>query len=223
MFRWRVPDEEFLGALLMQSRSDNDLERPSMDELSRPVLVVGAMLVLMWVIEVVDLIPGTSLDSWGIRPRTIRGLFGIAAAPLLHSGFPHLIANSIPFAVLGIAIAFGSVARFAQVVLIVAVVSGLGTWLFGQSNSVHIGASGLVFGFVTYLVSRGIFARKILWLIGGVIVMVVYGGILWGLLPRPGVSFTGHVFGAIGGVVAAWIIHGQAEDTNNQQGLSSAA
>ncbi|MEO6122401.1 MAG: rhomboid family intramembrane serine protease [Ilumatobacteraceae bacterium] len=193
-----------------------------MDELRQPVLVVGGMLAVMWAMEVIDLVPGTPFDSWGIRPRTARGLLGIVLAPFLHSGFPHLIANSIPFALLGIAIAFSSVARFVQVVCIVGVISGLGTWLFGQSNSVHIGASGLVFGFVTYLVSRGIFARKLLWLLGGVIVVVVYGGILWGLLPRPGVSWTGHVFGAIGGVAAAWIMHGRAGDLASSSRASPA-
>jgi len=207
----------------MEARSRSDLERPSMGDVSKPVLVVGGMLALMWAVEVIDLIPGTSLDPWGIRPRTVRGLFGIVFAPFLHSGFPHLIANSIPFAVLGIAIAFGSVARLVQVVVIVGLISGLGTWLLGQSNSVHIGASGLVFGFVTYLVSRGIFARKILWLIGGLIVMVVYGGILWGVLPRPGVSWTGHVFGAVGGVVAAWIMHGQGGPDDKTPAIASRA
>lgn len=183
-----------------------------MSEMSRPIAVVGGMLIAMWVMEVVDLLPGTPFDSWGIRPRTLRGVLGIALAPFLHSGFPHLIANSIPFAILGVAIAFASVVRFVEVVCIVGLTSGIGTWLLGQSNSVHIGASGLVFGFVTYLVSRGIFARKILWLLGGAVVMVVYGGILWGLLPRPGVSWTGHVFGAVGGVLAAWLMHGQRDD-----------
>ncbi len=183
--------------------------------MSTPVVVVAGMVAAMWAMEIIDLVPGTPFDSWGVRPRTLRGLLGIVLAPILHSGFPHLIANTIPFAILGVAIALGSVARLVQVIGIVGVTSGLGTWVLGQSNSVHIGASGLVFGFVTYLVSRGIFARKLLWLLGGVIVMMVYGGILWGLLPRPGVSWTGHVFGAVGGLFAAWVLHGQTDDAAN--------
>ncbi|MEO7398351.1 MAG: rhomboid family intramembrane serine protease [Ilumatobacteraceae bacterium] len=192
--------------------SAGGLERPSGRELARPVVVVGTLLAVMWVEEIIDLLPGTPFDSWGIRPRTLRGLLGIELAPFLHSGFAHLIANTIPFAVLGVAIAFGSIARFVQVVVMVALTSGIGTWTLGQSNSVHIGASGIVFGLLTYLASRGIFARRILWLIGGVIVMFVYGGILWGLLPRPGVSWTGHVFGAVGGVLAAWILHAERDE-----------
>lgn len=185
--------------------------RPSLNELSGPIVAVGGMTAAMWAMETIDLLPGTPFDSWGIRPRTAGGLLGIVLAPFLHSGFAHLIANTIPFVVLGIAIAFSGVVQFAEVVFIIGLTSGLGTWVLGESNSVHIGASGLVFGFLTYLVSRGIFARRILWLIGGVLVMVVYGGILWGLLPRPGVSWTGHVFGAAGGVLAAWILHGRTD------------
>ena len=129
-------------------------------------------------------------------------------APFLHAGLPHLIANTIPFAVLGGIIALGSLTTFAEVTVIVAVTSGLGTWLFGSPGTIHIGASGLVFGYLAYLVTRGFFAAKPLWVLGGVIVALFYGGLVWGLLPRPGISFTGHVFGAAGGVLAAFALHG---------------
>ena len=190
-----------------------DLERPSLDEPLAPLMVVIGMSAVMWAEEIVDLFPHTHFDSWGIRPRTVRGLWGILFAPFLHAGFPHLIGNTVPFLILGSVIAVGGVARIVQVVVLVGLTSGFGTWLFGQSNSVHIGASGIVFGFVTYLVSRGLFARKILWILGGIIVLVVYGGIVWGLFPRPGISWQGHLFGAIGGVLAAWIMHGDHGET----------
>ena len=108
---------------------------------------------------------------------------------------------------LGAFIALGGITRFVQVTVIVAVTSGLGTWLFGSPGTIHIGASGLVFGYLTYLVARGFFAGRLLWILGGLAVLVLYGGILWGLLPRPGISFTGHLFGAIGGILAAWYVH----------------
>lgn len=190
----------------------DELERPSLEEPLAPLMVVFAMSTVMWVEEIVDLFPGTPFDSWGIRPRTVRGLWGIVLAPFLHAGFPHLIGNTVPFLILGSVIAVGGVARIVQVVVLVGLTSGLGTWLFGQSNSVHIGASGIVFGFVTYLVSRGLFAHKILWMLGGIVVLIVYGGIVWGLFPRPGISWQGHLFGAIGGVLAAWIMHGERPD-----------
>lgn len=179
-------------------------ERPQLSEPFRPVAAVLAVLAVMWAVEVIDLLPSTDLDQWGVRPRSLDGLVGIAAAPFLHSGFAHLIANTIPFVVLGGAIALGSVSRFFRVSLIVAVISGLGTWLVASPGTVHIGASGLVFGYFTYLVTRGFFAGRLLWILGGLVALVFYGGILWGLLPLPGVSWSGHVFGAIGGIVAAW-------------------
>jgi membrane associated rhomboid family serine protease len=184
-------------------------ERPSLAEPARPLLVVVGMLAVMWAVEIIDLLPGVELDGWGIRPRTTRGLWGIPAAPFLHDGLGHLIANTLPFVVLGAFIAIGDVARFVQVTLIVALVSGLGTWLFASPGTIHIGASGLVFGYLTYLVARGFFAGKPLWILGGLAVLAFYGGILWGLLPRPGISFTGHLFGAIGGIAAAWYVHGR--------------
>ena len=171
---------------------------------------MGVMLAVMWVLEIVDTVAGGRLDQHGIRPRRVDGLDGIAWAPFLHGGFGHLIANSLPFAVLGGAIALGAVKRFVLVTLIVAVIGGAGTWLTGQDHSVHIGASGLVFGYLTYLLTRGFFARNVLYILGGIVVFMVYGGVLWGLLPSPGISWQGHLFGAIGGVVAAGILSADA-------------
>ena len=188
------------------------VEKPSLSEPLRPLLVVAVLIGVMWAVEIVDLFPGTPFDRWGIRPRSVRGLAGIPLAPFLHSGFPHLFANMLPFLVLGAAIAIGDLKRFLQVSAIIALTSGLGTWLFASPGTVHLGASGLVFGYLTYLVVRGFFAGRILWIVGGVVALLFYGGILWGLLPRPGVSWTGHVFGAIGGVLAAWYVHGREPD-----------
>lgn len=198
-----------MGAPLLPSPGSQN--RANVDgpvrDLLRPYLVVAALVAVMGVQELVDLVPGTPFDSWGIQPRSLRGLAGIVLAPFLHDGFGHLLANALPFLLMGGAVAANGIGRFVRVALIVGVVSGVGTWLVGSSGSVHLGASGLVFGFLTYLVARGIFARNLLWLAGGAVVLLVYGGVLWGLLPRPGVSWTGHVFGAVGGVLAAWLLH----------------
>jgi membrane associated rhomboid family serine protease len=185
-----------------------EVERPRLAELAPGLVVVAALLGVMWAMEIIDLLPGTSFDRWGVRPRTVRGLFGIAFAPFLHVSFRHLIANTIPFAVLGAAIALGGVRQIAEVTVIITVVSGLGIWVFGASNSVHLGASGLVFGYLTYLVARGLIARNVWWILGGLFVMAFYGSLLWGLLPTPRVSWLGHLFGAVGGVLGAWILHG---------------
>jgi membrane associated rhomboid family serine protease len=167
------------------------------------------MVLLMWVLEVVDTGLDNRLDRYGIVPREAEGLDGVIAAPFLHVGFGHLIANTLPFVAMGLVIALEGPLRLLGVTAIVAVVSGLGTWLFAAPGTVHIGASGLVFGYLTYLVTRGFFAGRVLWILGGLVVLIFYGGILWGLLPRPGISWTGHVFGALGGIVAAWYVHGR--------------
>src|SRR5690606_27375566 len=124
-----------------------------------------------------------------------------------------LIGNTIPFIILGWFIAASGLARFLEVVLIVGAVGGLWTWLTGSSASVHIGASGMVFGFLTYLLGRAIFEKKILYLLGGMVVLFLYGSVLWGLIPKPGISWQGHVFGAAGGVAAAWVLHKPDEET----------
>jgi len=183
------------------------VERPSLAEPLRPIVPVVAMAGLMWASEIVDTVLGGDLDAFGIRPRRLDGLDGIVLSPFLHGGFGHLIANTFPFLLLGAVIALGGTRRFLTVTTIIALVGGIGTWLIGPSGTLHIGASGLVFGFITYLVTRGFFARKASYLLGGAVVAFLYVGALWGLLPRPGVSWQGHLFGAIGGVVAARAVH----------------
>ena len=180
----------------------------------RPYLIVALMVALMWVVEIVDLIPGTNFDRWGIRPRQLSGLVGVFIAPFLHSGFPHLISNTIPFLILGGLIASGGVAQFFKVTAIVGLTAGLGTWLVGPAHTDHIGASGLVFGYLTYLVTRGLFERRLTYIAVGLGVLFVYGGVLWGVIPRPGISWQGHIFGAIGGVLAAFLLHA----TRKEQG-----
>jgi membrane associated rhomboid family serine protease len=177
----------------------------------RGMIVVAAMCALMWVVEVVDRVLDGRLDRNGIEPRELDGLDGIVWAPFLHADWQHLIGNTIPFLLLGIAIALGGVARVILVVVIVAVIGGLGTWLIAPSNTVHIGASGVVFGFAGYLVARGIFSRSPLQLLLGVVVVVLWGAtLLQGLVPEDGISWQGHLFGAIGGVVAARVLSQRA-------------
>lgn len=176
-------------------------------EAARPLAPVLAMLAVMWAVEIADIPLDGRLDRFGIRPRRLDGLDGIVFSPFLHDGIGHLLANSVPLLFLGGAIALGSTRRFLLSTLIIGLVAGVGTWLTGGSGTLVVGASGLVFGYVSYLVSRGVFARKITWLLGGLVVLAVYGSVLWGLLPRPGVSWQGHLFGALGGIAAARLMH----------------
>jgi membrane associated rhomboid family serine protease len=171
------------------------------------VQVVLCLLAAMWLLEVVDIALDHRLDQYGIEPREPDGLVGVVAAPFLHADFGHLIANTIPFVVLGIIIGLQGVARVLVVTGIVMLVSGFGTWLIGPDNSLHIGASGIVFGYATYLLARGLFNRDLIEIAIGLGVAAIWGtALLGGLVPQDGVSWQGHFFGAVGGVLAARVL-----------------
>ena len=184
---------------------DEELSRR--DQRNIGFTLVAGMLALMWVLEIYDQAADANLDQYGIEPREPSGLDGILWAPFLHGGFDHLTSNTVPFAIMGLGIALAGVARLVAVTLITIAVGGLGTWLVGPENSVHIGASGVVFGYATYLLLRGFFNKSALELLMGLIVGAVWGtALLSGLLPREGISWQGHLFGAVGGVVAARVL-----------------
>jgi membrane associated rhomboid family serine protease len=171
------------------------------------VRVVVGVAAAMWVVEVVDSLDSHRLDGDGIVPRNVSHLYGILFAPFLHASFGHLIANTIPFLLLGLTIALAGAVRVAAVTAIVALASGAGTWLTAPSGSVTLGASGVVFGYATYVISRGMFNRRIGELAMGIVVAVLFGGaLLSGLLPHSGISWQAHLFGGIGGVLAAQIL-----------------
>ncbi len=195
--------------------TDAPAARPSTDipDWMRPFVVVLVMVALMWVVEIVDLLPRTNPDRWGVRPRELGGLTGVVTMPFLHNGFGHLISNTIPLLIMGWVIAIGGVGRFVRVTVLIVVFTGLGTWLIGPSSSLHIGASGLVFGYLTYLLARAVFERKLAYLAGGAIILFLYGGVLWGLVPRPGISWQAHLTGAVAGVIAAQVLHGRRDRT----------
>ena len=183
--------------------------------------MVFGMLFLMWVVEAIDSLDNDKLERFGIEPRQADHLTGIVAAPFLHGDWGHLIGNSVPFALLGATIALSGAIRVAFVTGIVALVGGLGTWLIAPANTIHIGASGIVFGFAAYLVSRGLFSRSWLHLGVGVIVGVVYGStLIGGLVPQDGISWQGHLFGGVGGVVAAWLLDAK-DDERASKALAS--
>ena len=179
---------------------------------SNGLLFVVVMVAVMWVLEVIDVIDNHRLDAYGIHPRDVGGLPEIVSAPFLHVGFAHLMSNTVPFAIMGAAIALGGLVRIGIVTIVVGLVSGLGTWLIAPADTVHLGASGLVFGYATYLVARGVLSRRAIDLAVGALVIVVWGiGLLQGLLPQDHISWQAHVFGAIGGVCAASILAGRKE------------
>jgi membrane associated rhomboid family serine protease len=165
---------------------------------------LGALVAIMWAVELVNVLDGYRLDRDGIVPRTVSHLDGVLFAPFLHVSFSHLLGNTVPFVILGFAIALAGVRQLLLVSLIAALVSGLGTWLTAPGGTVTVGASGVVFGYATYLISRGLFDRRILEIALGILVALLFGGALVSdLLPHSGISWEAHLFGGIGGVIAA--------------------
>ncbi len=170
--------------------------------------IVGSFTGVLWAQEIIDRVVFNGwLDLWGIHPRTLRGLLGIFFAPFLHGGFAHLMANTVPLIVLSFFIMLRKKRDLLTVSVVSGVVGGLGIWLVGAGNSVHIGASILVFGYLGYLLSRCIFERRFWPIVGSLAVFALYGSALWGVLPgQAGISWEGHLFGFAGGVLAARLL-----------------
>jgi membrane associated rhomboid family serine protease len=168
---------------------------------------------LLYLVELIDDMTHHSLDVNGIRPETTDGLWGIVFAPVLHANWQHLVANTVPLLVLGFLMTLAGISRFVYATAIIWILGGFGTWLIGNWGSDcgptdHIGASGLIFGYLAFLLVFGLFVRRVWNIIIGLLVLVVYGGVLVEAMPVlgmcGGVSWQGHLCGAIAGVVAAY-------------------
>ncbi|MEW1614833.1 MULTISPECIES: rhomboid family intramembrane serine protease [unclassified Streptomyces] len=168
-------------------------------------LLMAGWVALLWILEGVDVATGHALDTYGISPRETAELRDVIPAAFLHSGWEHVASNSVPLLVLGFIAALGGLRRFAAVVVTIVLVSGVGVWLTAPAFTVTLGASGVVFGLLGYLLVRGFVDRRPWDVLTGIGVAVVYGSLLWGVLPTDsGVSWQGHLFGLIGGVAAAF-------------------
>ncbi|MAT99963.1 MAG: rhomboid family intramembrane serine protease [Anaerolineaceae bacterium] len=181
-------------------------------QLQVPLKVIGGFIVLLWILEIVDqFIFSGGLDSFGVRPRTITGLWGILWAPFLHGGFRHLFANTGPILVLGSIVMLSRPLRdFFKISFIVIIISGLGTWLIAPRGQVHLGASGLIFGYFGFLLLSAYFERSCRAIVIALVVLLLYSGIIWGALPQGnGISWQTHLFGFIGGGVSAYLIYQQ--------------
>ncbi|MFJ4772828.1 rhomboid family intramembrane serine protease [Streptomyces uncialis] len=170
------------------------------------VKLMAVWVAFLWLLEAVDTALGHSLDDHGISPRAAGELWDVVPAAFLHSGWDHLASNTVPLLILGFLAALAGLGVFTGVVLTIIVTSGLGVWLTSPENTVTLGASGVVFGLFGYLVVRGFVDRRPWDLVVGVVVAVFYGSLLWGVLPTDsGVSWQGHLFGLVGGVLAAFV------------------
>lgn len=200
----------------------------------RPAWMVGGITIvtfvaLLYVIEVWDNLTGHRLEENGIRPLETDGLSGIIFAPLLHANWGHLVANTGPALVLGFLVTLAGMSRFVFATAIIWILGGLGTWLIGNVGAPpgvetnHIGASGLIFGWLTFLLVFGFFTRHAWQIVVGLVVLVVYGGVLFGALPGTfGVSWQGHLCGGIAGVLAAYLLAGPERKARAKRKLGGA-
>lgn len=211
---------------------------PPPEKKKRPAWVVGGATVvsfvaLLYIIEVIDIVLGHRLDENGIRPLETDGLAGIIFAPLLHADWAHLVANTGPALVLGFLMTLAGLSRFIWATAIVWIVGGFGTWLIGNIGAPsyggvtvetnHIGASGLIFGWLAFLIVFGFFTRTVWEIVVGVIVLFIYGSVLWGVIPgTAGVSWQGHLCGAIAGVIAAYVLSNPERKARARKKLGSA-
>lgn len=190
----------------------------------RPIAAAVLMLVFtgaLYVIEAVDTAFGGALDANGIIPRETDHLDGVLWSPLLHGGWAHLEGNTVPFLVFGFLAMAGGLGQWLAVTAMIWLLGGFGVWLIGSDRTVTIGASGLIFGWLVFLLARGFYAGSMKQIVLAVVLFFVWGGVLFGVLPgAPGVSWQAHLCGALAGLFAArtvarpeprpsgWAVHG---------------
>lgn len=184
--------------------------RPAAVPAARAAATMGVLVAVLWLLEIVDALTLGWLDTFGVSPRQLDELPQIYTAPWLHFGWQHLVSNTLPLFVLGFVVLLEGVRRWLASAFAAITASGLVAWLVSAPGTVTAGASGLVFGWLTYLLARGLFGRNVRQVLVAVVVFLAYGGVLWGVLPtQPGVSWQAHLGGALGGILAAWWLHGR--------------
>ncbi len=179
-------------------------------------ITVGSLGLLLVLVQVVNALMSYRLStSYGLVPRSAHGLTGVLTAPLLHRSWGHLLSNLVPLLICGFLIMLGTVRQFVAVTVLVWLVSGLGVWLVAPAHSITVGASGLVFGWLTFLLLRGVFTRNVGQIAIGVVLLVMWGSVFWTGIVKVAVadiggvvtiSWQGHLFGAIGGALAALLV-----------------
>ena len=186
-------------------------------EVMLKVKVMLFFVAILWGVEVVNLIFGYELNRFGIIPREIIGLRGLILSPFLHGSINHLVLNTAPLFILGLLVISRGVGAFLVLTIAVSIIGGLGVWSFGQPSTVHVGASGVIFSYFGFLLFKGFFDKKLKALLVSVGVFIIYGGMIWGVFPgTPGVSWEGHLFGFLAGVIwAYWTRHKKIAHLNN--------
>ena len=192
-----IPDRLMKAAVVHTSRNVTQ-------SLKAQTVTLGASVGAMWTAFVANTVLGGALLHFGIIPRTASGLTGILVAPFLHASLSHLIANTIPFLIFGWLVMLRDRKHFLTVTLFAMLGSGILAWTLGAPGSVHVGASGVIFGYLGFLLLSGWYTRSFASILISVGVAALWGGTVMQVLPgTPGISWQGHLGGLIGGILAA--------------------
>lgn len=179
------------------------------------LIVMASVAAVLWVVQFVNSADDYRLDRFGVRPREVDGLWGVVTMPFLHASFGHLLSNTIPLVLIGWVLLLSGLRTWATVTVIVVVVGGMLTWLVAPGHAVIVGASGMVFGWLGYLLARAYFSRRLKWIIVAVLVLVFFGTLLFGLFPtlHSDVSWQAHVCGFAAGIGAGALLHPRGGET----------
>lgn len=161
------------------------------------------LVIIIWVIQALSYL-NINFTQWGIYPRSVDGLWGIVAAPLIHADTQHILANTIPFFILSFLLFLFYKRRASTFLILIWLTSGVLTWIIGAKGW-HIGVSGVIYGLVTFLIVAGIMSRNWKLILVSIVVVIGYSGLIWGVFPQDtNVSWEGHLSGAIAGVFWAY-------------------
>ncbi|MFT4621935.1 MAG: membrane associated rhomboid family serine protease [Myxococcota bacterium] len=174
----------------------------------RGAMTLGGVTAVLWAVQAMNWLLQGGLTGLGVHPRSLDGLWGILFAPFLHGSWAHLAVNTVSFLILGALTMARKPMDFWVVSAAGAVSSGLGAWLIGGANTVHVGASGVIFAYLGFLMARGWFERRPGAILTSVFVTWAFGGMIWGVLPTVGalISWEAHLFGFLGGVAVARLL-----------------
>jgi membrane associated rhomboid family serine protease len=191
------------------SESTRDKCNELKKEVKSIILIEMSLIGLLWFIFIIDtFLFHNKLKQNGIHPREISGLIGILFSPFLHSGFNHIFNNMMGIIMLGTLVLLRDIHKFFIIFGISLIVSGIGVWLIGGAHTNHIGFSGIIFGFFGYLIITGFVQKKAGSIILSILTILLYGGLIWGVLPsRAGISWEGHLFGFAGGILSAVLLY----------------
>lgn len=181
---------------------------------SGALIIMCAVGALLWIIQIANASDGYDFDRYGLRPRDASGLWGLVTMPFLHGSYQHMYSNTVPLIAIGWILLLSGLRNWLTVTAIVVVGGGLLTWLVAPSGLI-VGASGMIFGWLGYLLARAWFSRQFKWIVVAVLVLFFFGTLLFGLFPtlKSGVSWQAHVCGFVAGVGAGALLHPRGGET----------